>query len=364
MSSGLRYVAIEELGDRPHVLVDGATRPGSVLTLSHWPQSPTPPALQRDLSAEIVFAFLHAEAEGRLRLGRADARQVERAIRTARTAEAVTNDHFDEDGLVSVFAMTDPRAALGRERFLVEVASCGDFGVVESPEAARVAFSIQPLASQAVGARGGGTPGAARAGEGELYRAALERALELFDHPERFRPLWEEEDSRLAATREALQQGAITIAEVPEVDLAIVSRPRPAPWSRRAAAPIHEVAVNSSTAASRVLVLDEAGECFQLYLRYESWVRYRSRVVPLRPDLAPLAETLSAAEPGDVRWRADGVGTVVTRLHPEPAWRSDLDPSYVASLTIGYLRRAPGAWDPFREGGSIIPQPPAGRRAR
>src|SRR5271166_6532835 len=64
----LPYVPVEELGDRPHVLVDGATRAGSVLTLSHWPQSPTPAALARDTSAQIVFAFLHA-ARGDRALG-------------------------------------------------------------------------------------------------------------------------------------------------------------------------------------------------------------------------------------------------------------------------------------------------------
>ncbi len=51
----LPYAAYEELGERPHVMVDGAARPGSVLTLSHWPQSPTPSTLARDLSTEIVL---------------------------------------------------------------------------------------------------------------------------------------------------------------------------------------------------------------------------------------------------------------------------------------------------------------------
>ena len=145
----LPYVPVEDLHDRPHVLVDGATRAGSVLTLSHWPQSPTPAALARDLSAGIVFAFLHA-SQGRLprRSGRSSV-AVRAAIVAAGRAEAVTNDHFDEDGLVSVFAMTEPEIALRNEELLLDVASCGDFGGVSSRTAARIAFAIGPLGEQA-----------------------------------------------------------------------------------------------------------------------------------------------------------------------------------------------------------------------
>ncbi|MGH9299811.1 MAG: DUF6687 family protein, partial [Acidimicrobiales bacterium] len=55
---GLAYAPYESLDDRPHVMVDGAARASSILTLSHWPQSPTPKLLARDLSVEIVLQFL------------------------------------------------------------------------------------------------------------------------------------------------------------------------------------------------------------------------------------------------------------------------------------------------------------------
>jgi hypothetical protein len=54
VTRALAYVAVEELGDRPHVLVDGATRPGSILTPSHWPRSPTPTALGADGIGSLV----------------------------------------------------------------------------------------------------------------------------------------------------------------------------------------------------------------------------------------------------------------------------------------------------------------------
>ncbi len=62
-----------------------------MLTLSHWPRTATPRGLARDLSAEIAFAALDRGARWR-------------------GARAVSNDHFDTDGLAGLFALADPEA--------------------------------------------------------------------------------------------------------------------------------------------------------------------------------------------------------------------------------------------------------------
>jgi hypothetical protein len=69
----------------PNVIVDGTANIGTVLTLSHWRRSGTPEELASDTSAEIVFKYLDSP---HLHV----------------TAEAVSNDHFDENGLIGVFA--------------------------------------------------------------------------------------------------------------------------------------------------------------------------------------------------------------------------------------------------------------------
>jgi hypothetical protein len=362
----LPYVPVEELEGRPHVIVDGSPRSGTVLTLSHWPQSPTPVALARDLSAEIVFAFLLAargDENPATACGGGGRRgspvDLAAAIAGAGSAEAVTNDHFDEDGLVSILAMTDPEFALGHQALLVEVASCGDFGVVGSREAARIAFAIGAMGEQATQAP---RISAERPGSwsGPGYRAVLERVTELVEHPERFQIYWGDQDAALADAQADLQSGAVVIEEVPEVDLAVVRRVAGVERSGldteiavpRAVA-VHEVAIHSATSASRILAFNE-GRC-ELYLRYESWVRYTSRKIPLRPDLEPLAEQLSAAEPSGSRWVADGVGSLVSRMTPESDAKTELDPNFVLQMIVAFLKRAPGAWDPFRSGGALVP---------
>ncbi|MGI0128587.1 MAG: DUF6687 family protein, partial [Thermoplasmata archaeon] len=76
-------------------MADGAPLPSTVLTLSHWPATPSPPELRADTSAQIVFRYL-AERD-----------------RWPEAGEA-SNDHLDQDGLVALFALIDPERATPR----------------------------------------------------------------------------------------------------------------------------------------------------------------------------------------------------------------------------------------------------------
>jgi hypothetical protein len=86
------FVPYHELGGRPDVVVDGAPTTGTVLCLSHWPGIASPPRFQADLSAQMAFAYLEAYDRHH-------------------PATAVSNNHFDQDGLVSIYALARPEAA-------------------------------------------------------------------------------------------------------------------------------------------------------------------------------------------------------------------------------------------------------------
>jgi hypothetical protein len=355
----LPYASCEEVGDRPHVMVDGAARPGSVLTLSHWPQSPTPPALARDLSAEIVLDLQRCSqglGPGTPPPGRPEQSDpVMTAVVSASRAEAVTSDHFDEDGLVALFGLVDPEAAIAAGETLVGVASCGDFGVVRSDVSARVCFAIGPLATAEAGAHGPTAPGGRSPSTSDMYSAVLPRLPELLAHPERFRRCWAEQWETFTAARAAIEQGAVTIEEYPEVDLAIFRGPDGLPNGAAPSAgerPLHRAAVHSATSASRILAF--IGERCELYFRYESWVRLVSRKVPLRPHLGPLALELSEAEPSGGRWEENGPGALVAWARPAGG-RTEIDPAAIVTAVRRYLASAPPAWDPFREDGGYIP---------
>lgn len=89
---------------------------GAALHLSHWSGNRTPVEFKRDTSTESALAY--AAAAG-----------------TDASLDLVTNNHLDVDGVLSVFALVNPDAALAHADLLVAAAEVGDFD--EWPEDAR-----------------------------------------------------------------------------------------------------------------------------------------------------------------------------------------------------------------------------------
>ncbi|MEO7385358.1 MAG: DUF6687 family protein, partial [Gammaproteobacteria bacterium] len=126
LPTAARFVPYAAARQLPNIVVDGAPLPSTLLTLSHWPNNQSPPALRRDTSTATVFAYLDSP-EAHL------------------TVPWVTNNHFDEDGLFGMYALTDPECALEDRRLLVTGSFAGDFGVVTDPDSARLCFAIEAL---------------------------------------------------------------------------------------------------------------------------------------------------------------------------------------------------------------------------
>ena len=290
----MRFVPFHELRG-PNIIADGPANEHTVLTLSHWPTAATPLPLRDDLSAQIVFRYLDAPDRWP-------------------SADVVSNNHFDEDGLVSVFALVNPALALSRRAFLVDVAWTGDFQEFRSREAARVSFTINAFAqpeSCPLGAALFKQPYPETCGA--LYTEGLARLPELMARPERYRALWEKDDAELAA-----DLGRVRLEEFPALDLAVV-RGR-----------FHPSAIYTATHMNRIVRID--GARFELQYRYESWVRYISRPIRPRVDLAPLAARLNELEPG---WEFDGVDHPSARLHRDGDSR--LSPDLWLAMVRGAL---------------------------
>ena len=312
-----RYRAYGELAGIPHIVVDGSGQDGTVLTLSHWPGMPTPDALRADLSAEIAFAYLdHPEL-------RSD-------------AAFVTNNHCDQDGLVSVYALTEPEAALARRERLIDIARAGDFGRFHDRDAARAAIAIANLED---------------AIDGDPYPELLERLPELADHPERYRDRWADEDEHITATEAALADRTITITEDPALDLAVVHVPEE--WRARSVhrftmtdqGVAHPYAVGNAT--DRFVIVTVGADAPDLRYRYETWVHFTSFRPRPRVDLADLASTLTAADSAAGSWAFDGVDGLSPALHHVGgATTSVTDAEFVTRVTDA-LRAAASTWSPY-----------------
>src|SRR5262249_34315686 len=191
----------------PNIIVDGARNSHTVLTLSHWPKSGSPQELRGDTSTAIVFNYLDAPD-----------RHVD--------VEVVSNNHFDEDGLVGVFALLQPDFAQRHRGLLVDVAQAGDFGVFQRRHAARIAFVLSAYAdpeSSPLPKNLFTRPYPALASE--LYIRLLEVLPKLIVNVDDYRALGETEDAQLTASEELIDQGLITIEEQHDLDLAIVRLP-------------------------------------------------------------------------------------------------------------------------------------------
>jgi hypothetical protein len=292
----LPYIAYGELDGRPNIVVDGAPTAGTVLTLSHWPGAATPAALRRDLSAEIALAYLESPDEWV-------------------DAAAVSNNHLDTDGVVSVFALVDPETALAHRARLVEIARAGDFSWTNDRTAARIAFAVE-----------------ARIGAGDAYEILLERMGGWLADPDAARPLWQAEDDALQSTLDLIDRGDVVITNEPELGLSVVEAP---PGTS-----LHPGAVYATAGSFTVLTLQPGAT--RIDCRYEGWVQFVSRPVPARRDLRPLAARLT--ERDDAAWSAGAPADIMPSCEPEGP--SVLAPELVRELTEAHLASAPPAWDP------------------
>ncbi len=335
LSTPLRFLPEADAAEVPNVVVDGAPNANTVLSLTHWPGFPTPDGLAADLSAQMVFRYLD-EGAGR-----------------HEPARVVTNNHFDQDGLVGVFALVDPETALAQRQLLEDVAAAGDFATYQDRRAARLSMVLAAYADPARSPLGA----AALSGPypqtcGLLYTELLDRLATLAGDLDAVQDLWIEEDSELSAAEAAIASGSVTVDELPHVDLAVLTVPEEAPghgghrFAHGIVPGLHPMAVHNATDRFRIVQI--RGRRYELAYRYETWVQYRSRRPLPRADLAPLADRLNQAEDGAARWSAEPVDTLTPRLRLDDGHESTLDPATFLAQVVAHLETATAAFDPYR----------------
>ncbi|MGI9330237.1 MAG: DUF6687 family protein [Gammaproteobacteria bacterium] len=328
-----QFVPYTELGDRPNVIVDGPPQKATELTLSHWPNNQTPDELKRDTSTAIAFAYL-------------DRPDLHRDI------GAISNSHFDEDGLFSMFALVHPATALAYRELLIDASRAGDFGIFEQRDAARLAFTIEAFADPTTSPLPADTFAVCdRRRAARLYTAMLEVLPGILDDLPGHKVFWESQDAHLEASLRRLADGTVQIQEISELDLAIVRIPealtaqRVSRYLQTESAVIHPFAIHQSTQCNRLLRIQARRYEFQY--RYESWVQLASRRPALRVDLVGLADALNACETAPGTWCAEPVTDVAPRCYLDGVDASALSDVEFIDLLSRYLRESPIAWDPY-----------------
>lgn len=316
----------------PKLSVDGTV--GNAIHFSHWVGNETPAELKADTSTEIALNLVAAPHHARLTRG----------------IELVTNNHFDTDGVLSVWTVLAGEKALDLNDKLIAAAEAGDFSEFTNEAAVRASIVIQgsdqpfpndesgsPLALQLAG----GKVDDARAYE--LVLPEVERVLTRVDD---YEPLWRDAWQRIATALESFASGASTVTELVDAKLSVVTL-APEIFSSSGFNPTRHAA--PYTAISRYargeifLIATPAGQgwTYRIDYPYYCWAETLVRPRIKRRDLTPLINQLNEVEPNrDGTWQLDSheMTSAVKFIGPDDALGSSgLAPNKVADILSSLL---------------------------
>lgn len=322
-----------ELEQIPNVICDGSPAgDGTRITLSHWPGTKLDEKFKADSSTQIAFKWAESGAAEEL------FRDVWDGI------VACSNNHVDEDGLLSMSVLVHQEWAFAH-RMVVEAASIvGDFSKCdfsrpEGKEAFRLVWAIRFMLDPATSPfpKTVFDKSDYMKATAEQYAAMLPLVPKLHENLDTEK-LWQNAEEELKAMREQIVAGNVLFERMPELDLAFV-RIKPAAASAvSTGSPSYPEAHNFPYLPSTIAIYSDLAyghlggsnvDCFRVTIedsgkwdlryRYESRIQYQSKPGPLpRKDWSSLRDRLAKLETeSSVRWIADGYDGVVPGIRNE-----------------------------------------------
>lgn len=311
----MRYIPYgQDLERVPNIVVGGGGNDATALELSQRPGNVTPAELKADTSLEIVLNYLRSPQRDAY----------------ASAAEAVSSSRYDIDGLLSLWAVLNPEAALKRAELLAAVAACASFDRWFDERTAKIVCALRGLATldsspvkTGLDEAGGDLKRAAH-----LYQETLPLLPQLLAGVDAFEPFWRDEYQQVEAGRSLFAEGTAMVKEMPEVDLAVFTLPEE----------VHNIALYEQTNMSRVaLLLPE--QRYRARYRYETWVELATTSSPPRIDLRPFADLLEAFEGRPGEWIADDVSSAIPQLQQRGGdGESSITPGLFVRLLAQHLR--------------------------
>ncbi|HEU4931494.1 MAG TPA: DUF6687 family protein [Pyrinomonadaceae bacterium] len=200
----------EALDNVPKLSVDGTV--DNSIHFSHWEGNRTPTELKADTSTEIALNLAASPNRSQLTNG----------------IELVTNNHFDTDGVLSVWTVLNGERALPYRDLLIAAAEAGDFSEYSSDDGVRVSIAIQG-SDQASPNNDDGSPLAMLiAGEevdddARAYELVLPRVEHLLTNINDYEPLWREGWNNVSAAIESFEQGKSKVTEYSDEKISLIT---------------------------------------------------------------------------------------------------------------------------------------------
>jgi uncharacterized protein YqkB len=286
----------EAIADVPKLSVDGTV--DNAIHFSHWHGNQTPQSVKADTSTEIALNVVGAPNRDELTQG----------------IELVTNNHFDTDGVLSVWTMLNGERALDLRDKLIAAAEAGDFCEFSSVDAVRASIVIQGSDSPIDNP---GSPLALKfAGEdfvddARSYDLLLPKVEHVLTHTDFYEALWREPWRRIEVALDSFAKGESRVEEdlVNKISLVTLGPAVFGPAGFDPAAHAAPFAAISHHAHGNLFVIATPlndGWAFRVDYPYYTWAETVVRPSIPRPDLSAAITALNEIENSETgRWLID-----------------------------------------------------------
>src|SRR5688572_3711197 len=293
----------DNLENTPKLSVDG-TVPNSI-HFSHWEGNETPDELKADTSTEIALNLVESPNRDSFTKG----------------IDLVTNNHFDCDGVLSVWTVLNGERAFEYRDLLIAAAEAGDFSEYSSDDGVRVSIAIQG-AEQSSPNNDDGSPLAQMLAGREMatrqvdndalaYELVLPEVERLLTNVNAYEPLWRDGWKAVADALESFERGRSQVRNNADSGISVVTL-APEIFNgggfspTRHSAPFTAISKYARGELFLIGIPTNGGWFYRLDYPYYSWAETVVRPHIVRRDLTGTLESLNARETNrNGQWQTD-----------------------------------------------------------
>ena len=286
----------DAIADLLKLSVDGTV--DNAIHFSHWKGNETPAEVKADTSTEIALNLVAAPNREELTRG----------------IDLVTNNHFDTDGVLSVWTVLNGERALPLRDKLSAAAEAGDFSELSSEDGVRASIVIQgsdsptdksgsPLAQQLAGEE--------FTDEARAYEVVLPHVEDVIAHTNKYELLWRESWRRVETALDSFAKGASRVDEIGAARISLVTL-APEVFGAsgfdptRHAAPFTAISHHAHGELFLIATPLNDGWAYRIDYPYYSWAETVMRPKVVRRDLNELMNQLNKLEENSsASWRLD-----------------------------------------------------------
>ena len=277
----------ESLDDLPKLSVDG-TVPNSI-HFSHWEGNTTPEEVRADTSTEIALNLVASPNYAAL----------------TNNIDLVVNNHFDTDGVMSVWTVLNGKRALPYRDLLIAAAEAGDFSEHSSDDGVKVSIAIQG-GDQASPNNIQGSPLAGMLAGNQFddderaYELVLPEVERLLSNVNAYESLWRDGWNDVAAALDSFARGESRVVENEDSRISLIT------LAPNLVSPFAAISKHARGELFVIATPTTGGSFYRLDYPYYSWAETVVRRRIARRGLTDALATLNDKEGNrNGRWQMD-----------------------------------------------------------